>query len=329
MAGIRAGLGVFVAAIALTPAAAWACEEHDPDERERVAGRAGQTLTVEIPNTLAGAEWVIRTAGDEDDEDGDELAKGEDEAAPEGVEAEFEVPDLGEDQKSVELVVEVTHEADGADWSYELELDYRGRPAPEPPKEPKPEPEPDPEPTPEPKADKPPPPSAPDRSSDAQPAPAPAAAKPPPPPPPPAPVVPVERAAPPPPPPAALLLTGGKAPPAVSDLLDGVAAVGTAIPDVLAGASPAQPATEQRSRRRSRRRSEKPEPQAFAPARRRRPPAAPAEEGGIRLPQVDLPGFGSGLAWSLIGGGTLAFALAGLGVAGLGRHRRRRGLALR
>ena len=117
----------------LAPATAWACEEHDPDGRERVTGRAGQTVSVDIPNTLEGAEWAIRLKDADDDDD--PLAEGEDESAEHGVDAEFEVPDLGEDEREVELVVAVTHEADGADWSYELELEYGGRPAPEPPKQ--------------------------------------------------------------------------------------------------------------------------------------------------------------------------------------------------
>jgi hypothetical protein len=312
----------------LAPATAWACDEHDPDERERVAGRAGQTVSVDIPNTLEGAEWAIRLKDADDDDD--PLAHGRDEDAEVGVEAEFDVPDLGEDEREVDLVVAVTHEADGADWSYEVQLDYGGRPAPEPPKQAEPEPEP----TPQPKPDEPPPPPQPepDRSADAKPAPAPASSAPPPPPPPPAPATPAQRAVPVTPagsPAGHALLTGGKTPSPVGGLLDAVTAVGTGIPAAVAETGPARRTTSARSRSRARHRTRRPEPQALpgAPARPRRH-EAPAE-GGIRLPEVDLPGFGSGLAWSLIGGGSLAFALAGLGVAGLGRHRRRRGLRAR
>jgi hypothetical protein len=313
-------LGVLAASMVLAPAAAWACEEHDPEERERVAGRAGQTISVDIPNTLEGAEWAIRLKDADDDDD--PLAKGEDESAEDGVEAEFEVPDLGADERDVRLEVAVTHEADGADWSYELELEYGGRPAPEPPKQAEPEP------TPQPRPDERPPPAPqpePDRSSDAKPAPAPASAAPPPPPPPPAPATPAQRALPG-TPAASLLSSGGKTPSSVGDLLDGITAVGTGIPAAVAAAAagPAPRAASRGSRSRARQTSRRPVPQALPgePARPR-PHEAPAE-GGIRLPDVDLPGVGSGLAWTLIGGGSLAFALAGLGVAGLGRHRRQR-----
>lgn len=319
MAGIRVGLGVLVASMVLAPASAWACEEHDPEERERVSGLAGESVSLDIPNTLEGAEWSIGI------EDGDELAKGQDESADEGTEAEFDVPDLGEDEGEVDLVVAVTHEADGADWSYEVELEYGGRPAPEPPKQAEPEPGPPPAPEEQP----PPPQPAPERSTDT--APAPASTGTPPPPPPPAPATPAQRSVPATPPASPVgtaLLPGGKTPPPVLDLPDGTRAVVSGAPAPVSEAASPRPGTDSRSPSRSRRRTRRPEPQALpgTPARPR--PHVAAGEGGIRLPEVELPGFGSGLAWSLIAGGGLAFAVAGLGVAGLGRHRRRRGALL-
>lgn len=319
MAGVGVCLGVLVASAVLAPAAAWACEEHDPDERERVAGLAGDSVSIDIPNTLEGAEWLVRI-----EDAHDELAKGRDEDAETGTEAEFEVPDLGEEAQRVDLVVAVAHEADGAGWSYELELEYGGRPAAEPPKQAEPEPAPTPKPD-----EGPPPPAqpAPDRSSDAKPAPAPASSAPPPPPPPPAPATPAQRVATAPPavsPSSPVVGAGGKTPAPVGALLEGLTEVGAGIPAAVG--SDAAPRDGTRARSRARRRTRRPEPQALpgAPARPR--PHGPATEGGVRLPDVDLPGLGSGLAWSVIGGGGLAFALAGLGVAGLGRHRRRRGL---
>ena len=317
MAGVRAGLGVLVASLVLAPATAWACEEHDPDERETVAGLAGDSVSIDIPNTLEGAEWSIGF------EDGDELAQGEDERADEGTEAEFDVPDLGEEEREVDVVVAVTHEADGADWSYEVELEYGGRPAPEPAKQAEPEPAPQPEPEEQP----PPPQPAPDRSSDSAPAPASSGSAPPPPPP--TPATPAQRSAPGVPSPSpvgAALLPGGKTPSPVVEVLDGATAVGTGSPEAAVQAASPRQATDARSRSRARRRTRRPVPQALpgTPARPR--PVEAPDEGGIRLPEVELPGFGSGLAWSLIAGGGLAFALAGLGVAGLGRHRRQRRL---
>lgn len=312
-------MGVLVAALALTPAAAWACDQpEEPEERPSVTGRAGEDVTLDIPNTLEGAEWVIRF----DREDGDVLARGEDEDEDEGTEAEFEVPDLGADERRVGLLVSVVHEADEADWSYELDLEYRGRPAADPPREAEPEPEP---PRPAPRPD------PPDRSASAEPAPAPAAASPPPPPPPPKPAAPAAPApalampapvipAPTPAPPA-----GGAHVPGFTALLDGISATGEAIPAVVAS----EPRAAKRPpRRHARRRSDRPEPTFFAaPARPRR--HEPAEEGGVRLPEVSVPGFGAGLAWSLILGGGAAFALAGLGLGAMARMRRRRRLALR
>jgi hypothetical protein len=49
----------------------------------------------------------------------------------------------------------------------------------------------------------------------------------------------------------------------------------------------------------------------------------------VRLPDVDLPGFGAGLAWTVIVVGALSFAAMGLALGGIARHRRRRRLVLR
>jgi hypothetical protein len=318
-------MAVVVMALALAPVAS-ACDEPErADDPETVAGEAGAKLTFDVPGTLEGARWSVRIRGDDD-----ELAHGVDEdSEEEGVTVAFEVPDFGEGAREVELAVEVEHETDGADWAYELRLDYRGRPEPEPEPEPEPQPEPEPrseEPVPEPAPEPDPPaeepaPQEPDRSDDAQAAPA-SAAAPPPPPPAAAPADPVSPA----PPADRLQMTAtsrqGSAPVAAPE----PTTTGLAGPPV---AAEARAAGDPRRRRGASRRHRRPVPTADpAPAPQQRAPEA-AEEGGIRLPDVQIPGFGTGLAWEVIAGGALSFACAGLLLAAVARRRRRDRLALR
>lgn len=303
------------AALAFAPAAAACDEPSKSGERERVSGEAGGKVDVDVPNTLEGARWELRI------DDGDELADGIDEdPEEEGVTVRFEVPDLGEEPGEVDLVVDVTHEADGADWSYEVALDYRGRPAPEPAEEPEPQPQ-QPAPPPEPPRQEPPPPESP-RQADSQAAPA--SASPPPPPALPAAAPAEQRQAS--SPPDRLFMTPGasaSAPPAAAPA---PTTVGLATPPAAAPA-PATPA--ERVARSDRRRHVVPRPAEPAPAEPRQPPPADPPEGGVRLPDVDLPGFGAGLAWTVIAVGALSFAAMGLALGGIARHRRRRRLVLR
>ena len=320
MSRIQAGIATFGAALAFVPAA-YACDEPSkPDERERVVGEAGGKVAFDVPNTLEGARWELRI------EDGDELADGVDEdAEEEGVTVGFEVPDLGEHRRKVDLVVDVTHEADNAEWSYEVALDYRGRPEPEP--EPAEEPEQEqPAPPAEPPREDPPPADpapqagpAPETGSQAAAGAAPPAAAPAPPAAPPA--APAGGA---PPMPSAdpipMIPAGSPSAPAPEDSPPAVLGVATA-PE----AAPAPPA--RRASRGARRRHVVPRPSDPPPAEPRQPPPADPPEGGIRLPDVDVPGFGDGLAWTLIAVGALSFAGFGLALGGVARHRRRRGLA--
>lgn len=312
-----AGIGTVVAALAFVPAVS-ACEEPSKaGERERVAGEAGGKVDLDVPNTLEGARWELRI------EDGDELADGIDEdPEEEGVTVRFEVPDLGVEPGEVDLVIDVTHEADGADWSYEVALDYRGRPAPEPVEEPEPQPQSQqPAPPPEPPRQEPPPPE-PQRQADSQAAPASVSPPPPPAPPAAAPAEPLQASS----SPDRLQMTPGasaSAPPAAAPV---PTTVGLATPPAAAPA-PAAPA--ERAARSARRRHVVPRPAEPAPAEPRQPPPADAPEGGVRLPDVHLPGFGAGLAWTVIVVGALSFAAMGLALGGIARHRRRRRLVLR
>jgi hypothetical protein len=323
-------LGVLAAACVLAPATAWACEEPtEPEERERIVAVAGERVELELPDAEEGVRWEIRRKG-ADDED-DPIAKGRDDEEEQGVEAVFEVPDLGEEERTLTLDVLVGDP--GAERAcFEVVLDYQGRPAaPEPdepaePEEPRKGDEGSSAPPPAPPA------SPPDRSARSQPAPAIVA----PPPAPPATTVPppmivtgasapVRRLAP-------LEVPGEPGPDGAARVLGGV--TGATFLGALQAVAPAAERAAKGWRMadegkgaRSRDRHRRPVPDLDAagfgePAR----PAgrAPAEEGGIRLADVAVPGFGSGVLWNLIAGGALAFAAAGAGVALLASRRRRR-----
>lgn len=322
---MTAGAAAMAAMAALAPSA-WACEEPDRSrEPQRLEGAAGDTVRLEIPNTLEGAHWLVRVDG----RDGEELARGTDEDAERGVRAELELPDLGEDARVVELVVAVTHEADAADWSYGIELDYRGRAAAEPatggseqpaaaPSAEEPAPPAEPAPSPAPSQAE-----ARGAPEPAQPAPAPAG---------PATVAPVAAplaAARPGPP-----LKGRAAPPLVRGASISAATVSmpagstsaTLRLEPLGAAAPAERRALRRGAARRRSAGGGVHPTAGAPRQR---PAAERSQGGIRLPRVHVPGFGAGIAWGLIAAGGLSFAGAGLALGGLARRRRHERLALR
>ena len=318
MVRIQAGIAVVAAAgvLVLVPGAS-ACEEPSKErDRERVTGEAGGKVAVDVPNTLEGALWEVRI------EDGDEFAHGIDEDPEEGVTAGFEVPDLGEEAREIELLIAVTHEADEARWTYEVELDYRGRPEPEPAEEPAPQPAPEPdppaeEPAPQPEETQP----EPQREADSQVAPAIASTPAPPAPPAAAPAEPMRE-------PDRLLLTPGAADSAPAEP---ESAATTGLASSQPAAVPAPPVAAERAARRSRRRGARvvPSPPDPSPVDSPRPPRDAPDEGGIRLPDIDVPGFGAGLAWEVIAGGALSFACAGLLLAGVARRRRRDRFALR
>jgi hypothetical protein len=117
-----------LAAALIAPASAGACDEPhgSPDAVE--AG-PGDEVGFVIPTTLEGAAYELTVEGEDE-----AVARGRDETEEPGVSGEFTMPDLGSEARQVAVVVHVTHEADGADWRWEMPLDYRGsESAPSPP----------------------------------------------------------------------------------------------------------------------------------------------------------------------------------------------------
>jgi hypothetical protein len=129
LAGIRAGIAAFAAAWLIVPASAWACDEPhgSPDP---VAAAPGDEVEFVIPTTHRGASYELSIEGRDE-----AVARGEDETDEPGTSGEFTVPDLGTEARRVDVVVHVTHEADGADWRWKMPLDYRGSDEAQPPPE--------------------------------------------------------------------------------------------------------------------------------------------------------------------------------------------------